>query len=110
MGKDRDSRHPILPESWTWEIVGLSIQREPSDAAEPYLDLTVKRAGVTRRLRFWSPQDLVVEEGGPTMTSGLEILDVRSRGLDRLGVRVSDFEGSPGAVRFWARAVEEIGT
>ena len=40
------------------------------------------------------------------MTSGLVISDVRGRKLDRLGVRVDDFEASPGAVRFWARHVE----
>jgi hypothetical protein len=41
------------------------------------------------------------------MTSGLTILDVRARGLERLGVQVTDVESGRGSVRFMARSVEE---
>jgi hypothetical protein len=104
----RDPDHTILPEAWRWEIIGLNIQLAPKDESEPYLDLTLRRGLEQRRLRFWSPQQLVVEEGGPANTSGLSIQDVSARGLDRIGVRVDDLEGSHGAVRFWARAVEGL--
>jgi hypothetical protein len=43
------------------------------------------------------------------MTSGLAILDVRARGLEQIGVMVTDFEGGNGSVRFVARTVEDIG-
>lgn len=42
------------------------------------------------------------------MTHGLSIQDASGRGLERLAVRVDDREGSNGAVRFWARAVERL--
>lgn len=106
--EEGDSVHSILDKSWEYEIVGLRLEREPPDEAEPYLDLTLKWGSDRRVLRFWSPEDLEVERGGPCMTSGLMILDIRGRGLERLGVRVDDFEGCSGSVRFVARAVEEI--
>lgn len=43
------------------------------------------------------------------MTSGLEILDIRSRGWDLYAVAVDDFENSSGGVRFYARSVEDMG-
>ena len=103
-----DLPHPILPEAWRYEIVGLRLEQEPRDAQEPYLDLTLKRGTERRVLRFWSPQNLTVEQGGPRMTHGLTIQDVRARQLDGLGVLVDDFEASPGKVSFWARHVEEL--
>ena len=103
-----DPEHRILPDAWTWEIIGLNVQLAPNGGLEPYLDLTLRRGLEERRLRFWSPQQLVIEEGGPTHTHGLSIQDVSHRGLERLGVRVDDLEGSSGAVRFWARAVEQL--
>jgi hypothetical protein len=100
--------HPILSEAHKWEIIGLRLELDPIDATEPYLDLTVRRGTDRRVLRFWSPVDLCIEEGGPRMTHGLEILDVRARQLDGIGVRVDDFEGSNGSVRFSARSVEQV--
>lgn len=106
---ERDPDHPIISKAWEWEIMGLNIQREPIDATEPYLDLKLKRCNQVRCFRFWSPQNLQIGEGGPTMTHGLMILDVSHRGLDGLNVRIDDFENDPEFVRFWARSVEEIG-
>ena len=99
--------HSILPRAFEYEIVGLRLEREPFDGSEPFLDLTLRRGQERRVLRFWSPQNLEVERGGPTMTSGLVIYDIRARGLDRLGVEVKDFEASHGRVSFVARIVEE---
>jgi len=104
-----DPVHSILEKSWDYEIVGMKLERDPLDEDEPYLDLTLKSGNTRRVLRFWSPQDLEVERGGPCMTSGLMILDIRARGMDGIGVRVDDFEGGGGRVRFVARTVEEIG-
>ncbi len=45
----------------------------------------------------------------PVDTGGFEILDISSRGLEELGVLVSDSEGAGGGtVRFLARRVEEV--
>jgi len=106
--KDRDPDHHVLPEAWTWDIIGLNVQSAPKDGMEPYLDLTLRRGVGERQLRFWSPQQLLVEEGWPSHTAGLSIQDVSYRGLEKLGVRVDDLEGSHGAISFWARAVEPL--
>ena len=104
---ETDPRHPILPDAWRYEITGLHLELAAEDGTEPFLDLTLRRGDDIRRLRFYSPQDLEIERGGP-ISGGLTILDVRSRELDRLGVRVDDFEASPGSLRFWARDVEDV--
>ena len=105
---DQDPDHPILPEAWRYEIVGLRLERAPVDNGEPYLDLTLQHSGLRRTFRFWSPSDIEIERGGPCMTSGLAIKDLRGRGLYDTGVKVDDFEASVGAVRFVARTVEEV--
>lgn len=105
---DQDPDHPILPEAWRYEIVGLKLERAPLDEGEPYLDLTLQYSGRRRTLLFWSPGDFEIERGGPRMTSGLTIKDLRGRGLCNTGVKVGDFEASTGSVRFVARTVEEI--
>ena len=102
-----EPRHPILPDAWRYEITGLHLELAPSDEAEPFLDLTLRQGDDVRQLRFYSPQELEIEPGGP-VSGGLVILDVRARGLDRLGVRVDDFEGRSGSLRFWARDVEDV--
>lgn len=98
--------HPILPRAYEYEIVGIHLEREPVAEQEPFLDLVLRRGADRRVLRFWSPVDIEIERGGPTFTSGLVIHDIRHRGIANQGVRVDDFEGTQGAVRFSARAVE----
>jgi GNAT superfamily N-acetyltransferase len=105
---EEDAEHPILPRAFEYEIVGLHLEREPIEEREPFLDLVLRRGAERRVLRFWSPVDIEIERGGPTMTSGLVIRDVRRHGLEKIGVRVDDFEGTQGAVRFSARAVEPL--
>ena len=104
----RDHEHPILPRACEYEIIGLRLEREPPDGIEPFLDLTLRRGSQRRVLRFWSPQNLEVKRGGPIMTHGLVIYDIRSRGLDGLNVEVDDYENTEGKVTFVARAVEEL--
>jgi hypothetical protein len=100
--------HPILPCAWKYEIIGIRLEREPFDGSEPYLDLRLRNGTDRRLLRFWSPRELEIECGGPRMTGGLVIRDVRARGLDGIGVMVDDVEASPGSVTFYARTVEAI--
>lgn len=103
--EDRD--HPILPDAWRYEIVGLRLELEPEDGSEAFLDLTLQLDGKRRTLRFLSPRSIEIEEGGP-VSGGLKILDVSDRKLDRLSVRVDDYEGQRGSLRFWARDVSPI--
>ncbi|MFL6209410.1 MAG: hypothetical protein ACJ74W_11200 [Pyrinomonadaceae bacterium] len=104
-----DPLHPIIERSFEYEIVQLSYNRSLHGEFETFLDLTLKKDATVRHLRFFSPQELEIEKGFLTKTSGLVILDVSARGLEGIGVRVDDFEASWGAVRFWARAVIELG-
>lgn len=103
-----DHELPIIEKPWLYSIaefryhVGL-------DGSEPYIDLTLQRDSVTRRLRFRFPQNLQIEEGCfPAPTGGMKILDVRKGQLDGIGVHVSDFEGTRGAITFWAREVADL--
>ncbi len=86
----------------------LSLDKEPFDGGEPRLDLVLRRGPDHRILRFWSPVELEIEQGGPANTGGLVLYDLRRRGLDHIGVRVDDSESSRGAIRFLARAVDDI--
>jgi hypothetical protein len=99
-----DKDHPILRDAWRYEIVGVNLELAPLDESEPFLDLTVRRGQDRRTLRFFSPRSIEIEEGGP-VSGGLKIVDVSGRGLDGVGVRVDDFEATPGSLRFWARDV-----
>jgi hypothetical protein len=103
-----EPEHLILPKAHEYEIIGLRLERSPEDGSESFLDLTLGRGAERHVLRFWSPQDLQIERGGPTMTSGLVIRDIRARGLEGIGVSVDDFGASRGSVRFLARSVEEL--
>lgn len=105
-----DPEHSILPHAHLYAIVGIHLDLEPADGSEPFLDLTVQKGGERRKLRFWGPTNLEIERGGPQKTGGFQILDMSARGLDRMGVRVDDFEASNGAVFFVARAVEYVST
>jgi hypothetical protein len=98
--------HPILPASTQYEIVALHLELCPPDGSEAWLELTLRLGEERRALRFWSPQDLCIEEGGPRFTAGLVILDLSGFGWDRVGVAVDDIEASRGALRFLARSVE----
>ncbi len=70
--------------------------------------MTLRKERVVRRLRFFSPRKIEIERGFPLPTGGMYFSDVRARGMEGLGVRVGDFEASPGSVRFWARDVIDL--
>jgi hypothetical protein len=105
--KDRDPDHPIIQNPWQYRITGFSYKRSLADSQDSYIDLTLQKDEVVRRLRFHRPQDIRLDEGFPEC-SGLFISDVRERRLEGLAVRVGDFEASPGGVWFWAHSVEDL--
>ena len=102
-----DPYHPIIDNPWHYRIAALSCVF-PEDGSESYLDLTLVRGEVQRRLRFWSPRDIEIERGFPSQSLGMVIYDVRGRQLDGLGVWVDDDEAGWGKVTFWARAVVDL--
>lgn len=104
-----DPPHGVLPRAFEYAIVGLRLELEPGEADEAFLDMTLRRGSERVVLRFWSPQELEIERGGPRFSGGMEIRDIRGRGWEGLGVEVGDCEASWGKVRFWARAVERLG-
>jgi hypothetical protein len=77
-----------------------------SKSSETQLLLKVLSNGNVRSFRFHAPQELAISSCFPRV-GWLQILDIRGRQLDRLGVSVSDGEQSE-AIRFYARSVEEI--
>src|SRR5688572_32104772 len=104
----RDAEHPILHQPWKYSIAELHYH-VGRDGAESYIDLVLERETVVRRLRFWSPQSLEIEDGCfPRATGGMTILDVSERQLDGLRVWVTDFEQTRGSLRFWARDVVDL--
>ena len=106
---DGDPDHPIIERPFEYRVVGFFFHRTLDDSEEAYLDLSLQREQVVRRLRFFSPRDISIEEGFPH-GAGMYIADVRQRGLDGLGVQVGDFEASGDAIRFWARTVIDLDT
>ena len=100
--------HPILERSWEYEIISFCFNRSLDEEFETFLDLKLSNGNDVRHLRFFSPQDIEIENGFPIKTGGFSIYDVSNRGLENLNVRVDDFEASRGAIYFWARKVEEI--
>jgi hypothetical protein len=107
MGIHKDPDHPIIDRPWEYEIIGFNFVC-PEGGDEPYVDLTLRKEQIVRRFRFFGPRQIQIEEGFPRPTHGMYISDVRSRGLEAIGVRVGDFEASEGAVRFWARDVIDL--
>ncbi len=103
-----DPAHPIIESPWLYSIAEFRYY-VGRDGTEPFIDLVLERESVSRRLRFWSPQDLRIEEGCfPTPTGGMAILDVSKRRLNGLRVLVTDFEGTRGSILFWARDVVDL--
>jgi hypothetical protein len=109
MPYDGDLDHSIIERPWEFDIDLVSYHNNPVDDRHSYVDLTLRREKIVRRLRFLGPRDFQIERGFPTPTRGMCILDVRHRQLEGMGVRVANFEASVGAITFWAREVIDLG-
>ena len=105
MTSDPDSYHPVIQRPHEYKIVEFTYV-SPQDGSEAYIDIGLKKDDSLRRLRFHGPQDLQITKGFPD-SSGLVILDVSSRHLDGIGVRVINREAHDGCPEFWARDVTE---
>ena len=100
--------HSIIKDAWKYEIVSFHYVNNLDDKRESYIDMTLRKDNVIRRLRFNGPQNLKIEPGFPEPTRGMIILDVKDRQLEDLKVEVFDYENSSGSVTFLAREVIDL--
>jgi len=105
---EKDPLHPIIDAPFNYDIIGFNYQINREDPLKSYIDMTLQKDDVVRRLRFIGPRDLEIEKGFPMATAGMEILDVKSRQMTDINVWVNDFEASQGAVTFWAKSVIDL--
>ena len=103
-----DHLHPIIDNPFQYDIVGFYYYADLKDFLKSYIDLTLQKDEVIRKLRFYGPQDLEIEKGFPWATGGMEILDVSNRQLSNINVWVNDFEASNGSITFWAENVIDL--
>lgn len=105
---EKDTLHPIIEAPFNYDIIGFNYQVNMEDPLLSYIDLTLRKENIVRRLRFYGPRDLEIEKGFPMSTGGMEILDVKNRQMADINVWVNDFEASQGAVTFWAKSVIDL--
>jgi hypothetical protein len=103
-----DPDHPVIDRPWEYQIVGLCYSRSLDCPDGSFIDLTLQKGAAVRRLRFYGPRHLLIDEGFPS-SSGLQILDVSRRPMEGLKVRVANFEAHGGGPMFWAREVVDLG-
>ena len=108
MTVERDPHHPIIKDPWNYYITDFHYHLDEDSWEKAYIVMTLVKDSIVRRLRFWNPSGLMIEEGFPYPTHGMVILDVRSRQWGGIGVEVGDIEASNGKVTFWAYDVEDL--
>lgn len=99
--------HPIIHSPHEYEIVYLGYEISIHDYKNSYIDIHFKKGEALIKLRFNQPQGLEIEKGFCGYVSGMEILDIRDRQLDGIGVEVRNFEQDAG-ITFLARDVQEL--
>ena len=103
-----DPDHAIIDKPWEYEVTDLHFHRDLEEWAKSYVDLTLQKGDAVRRLRFIGPRDIQTESGFPFNNGGMEILDVRHRQMEGIGVRVGNFEAAGGTVTLWASEVIDL--
>src|SRR5262249_45212977 len=102
--------HSILDRPWDWEIARLEWSAADETNAS-YLDVTFRRDGESRKLRFTEPQNvsLTFDDGHNSIHCGeMVVLDIRDRQLDGLNVQVTEGGASGSPLRLYAKSVTEI--
>ncbi len=100
--------HKIIEKPWDYNISSFLYNCSSENLLEHYIELVLTKDDISRKLRFIAPKQLKIEEGFPSPTHGMEILDIRERGMEDVNVYVGDFEASHGAITFYAKEVIEI--
>jgi hypothetical protein len=94
--------HEVLPDPWTYDIVGLRFMASTAPFGD--LELDLRKGDMEITLRFEGVHELEIDAGFPHSCMGLMILDVSHLGWEHARVRVECFEDAP-AIRFWAKGV-----
>ncbi len=100
--------HEVLQRPWEYEIVWFSYSHDVTNRDNSFIDMTLRKEDEVRRLRFFRPQGLRIQEGFPNRTGGFFIGDLRGRQWEDLGVEVGDCEDCGGGVYFFAKSVVEL--
>lgn len=100
--------HTIIENPHEYEIVEFHYNCSSADILEHFIDLYLHKEGTRRELRFMGARNLKIEEGFPRPTRGMAILDTSACRLEDIGVDVSDWEASFGAITFVARSVIDL--
>ena len=101
-----DKPHSVSDGVYTWTVLQLSIEIEPPEDGESYLDLRLESDSRSLELRFWGPRDLKIDGLSPRSRTQISVFDVSHRGLDNIKVHATP--GASHGIEFWARSVEEI--
>ena len=99
--------HPVLQSPWTYAVVSFSWQRELTSQHADTLELVLEKGGEMLRLLFAGVSEFEVANGFPWRSSGIQIKDASSDGMEDCRVWVSGLGQDP-AMRFWARSVQRI--
>ena len=108
---DDDPSHPILPDSYLWEVIEFTYRRDSDNGRESFIDVLFRRDGVERRLRFFAPREVEIPRvAGGVMGSWCRVYvaDVRGRQLEGVGVLVASFEPDWCVPSFYAASVIEV--
>lgn len=105
---DNFKQHPIVDRPWEFRIVKFVFDSQSTDFSERFIELWLQKGMGVRKLKFFYPTQLMIEEGFPNPTHGMEILDIENQQMENINIRVSDFESSWGRLTFYAKSVEEI--
>lgn len=71
-----------------------------------FLDMTLRRGQVIRRLRFIRPKSLQIEKNFQYHGSGMMIMDIRHRQWEDVAVEVVNFEQDPGITLLAADVID----
>ena len=100
--------HPIIESPHLYDIDFFSYKFNEEDNSKSYIDLHLKKGDELIQLRFWGLKTWKLKKGFLGLLVAMFIEDIRSHGLESLGIYVGDFEASNGSVTFWAKSVERF--
>lgn len=101
-------QHPILSRPWEYDIVQFTCHLDQNNPENSFIEMALKKQNEEARLRFHQPTNLSIEKGFPQGTSGMIFYDTSSDQLEDIGIEVSDFEATSGAIEFSAKSVVTI--
>ena len=103
MKRDEDPMHPIIERPWEYEITHVD-WKAGGGVDQANIDITFQKGSKVRCLRFLNPVEVQIHLPGsfPVGCGEMAITDVRGRGLENIGVRISEFGASGSPIHLWA--------